>query len=64
MSVRLQGWPPLVFLKETLGKYQGKWALLSKKTGKPLAYYKGEGKPSSDWVSRQERRVQFFKRTG
>ena len=51
-------------LKETLGKYQGKWALLSKKTGKPLAYYKGEGKPSSDWVSRQERRVQFFKHNG
>ena len=51
-------------LKETLGKYQGKWALLSKKTGKPLAYYKGEGKPSADWVSRQERRVQFFKHAG
>ena len=51
-------------LKETLGKYQGKWALLSKKTGKPLAYYKGEGKPSADWVSRQERRVQFFKHNG
>ena len=51
-------------IRETLGKYQGKWALLSKKTGKPLAYYKGEGKPSADWVSRQERRVQFFKRNG
>ena len=51
-------------LKETLGKYQGKWALLSKKTGKPLAYYKGGGKPSADWVSRQERRVQFFKHNG
>lgn len=46
---------------ETLEKVDGRWALVSKKTGKPLAYYDGEGKPSDDWVAKQERRVQFFK---
>lgn len=39
----------------------GKWALVSKKTQRPLAYYKGEGKPSDEWVAKQERRIQFFK---
>lgn len=46
---------------ETLEKVDGRWALVSKKTGKPLAYYDGEGKPSDEWVAKQERRVQFFK---
>lgn len=44
-----------------LRKVNGKWALVSKKTLRPLAYYKGEGKPSDEWVSKQERRVQAFK---
>lgn len=49
-------------LDETLKKLEdGRWALVSKKTGKPLAYYDGEGKPSDEWVSAQERRVQMFK---
>jgi len=26
-----------------------------------LAYYKGEGKPSDEWVAKHERRIQFFK---
>lgn len=46
---------------ETLQQVDGKWALVSKKTGKPLAYYKGEGKPSDEWVADQERRIQYFK---
>lgn len=48
-------------LDEVLKLVDGKWALVSKKTGRPLAYYKGDGKPSQEWVSSQERRVQFFK---
>lgn len=44
-----------------LKQVDGKWALVSKETGRPLAYYKGEGKPSEDWVQKQEQRIQFFK---
>lgn len=44
-----------------LRKVNGKWALVSKRTLRPLAYYNGEGKPSDEWVSKQERRVQAFK---
>ena len=44
-----------------LKQVNGKWALVSKSTGRPLAYYKGEGKPSGEWVSKQERRIQYFK---
>lgn len=51
-------------LQETLKKVNGKWALVSKTTGRPLAYYKGSGKPSDAWVAKQERRVQFFKHHG
>lgn len=49
---------------ETLQQVDGKWALVSKKTGKSLAYYKGEGKPSDEWVAQQERRIQYFKHKG
>ena len=42
----------------------GKWALVSRKTRRPLAYYKGEGKPSEEWVRKQEQRIQFFKHGG
>jgi hypothetical protein len=44
-----------------LKQVNGRWALVSKKTQKPLAYYKGEGKPSDEWVNKQEARIQFFK---
>lgn len=44
-----------------LKQVNGKWALVSRKTQRPLAYYKGDGKPSDEWVSKQERRIQFFK---
>jgi hypothetical protein len=39
----------------------GKWAFVSRKTQRPLAYYRGEGKPSEEWVQKQEARVQYFK---
>lgn len=44
-----------------LKQVNGKWALVSKKTLRPLAYYKGEGKPSDEWVAKQEARIQYFK---
>ena len=51
-------------IDEVLGQYKGRWALLSKKTGKPLAYAPGSEKPSEEWVAKQERRVQYFKHMG
>lgn len=60
-------WEELVYgpeIIETLQQVDGKWALVSKKTGRPLAYYKGEGKPSDEWVADQERRIQYFKHRG
>lgn len=49
------------FMTEILKQVNGKWALVSKSEGKPLAYYKGEGKPSDEWLAKQERRIQYFK---
>lgn len=51
-------------IDEVLKQVDGKWALVSKKTGRPLAYYKGEGKPSDEWIANQERRIQYFKHMG
>ena len=49
-----------------LKQVNGRWALVSKNTQRPLAYYKGEGKPSDEWVAKHERRImdfpQFLKR--
>ena len=42
----------------------GQWAFVSRKTRRPLAYYRGEGKPSEEWVRKQEQRVQYFKHIG
>ena len=51
-------------IEETLKMVDGKWAIVSKKTGRPLVYYKGEGKPSDEWFRDQERRIQYFKHKG
>ena len=51
-------------IDEVLKKVDGKWAIVSKKTGRPLAYYKGEGKPSDEWFRDQEKRIQYFKHRG
>lgn len=48
-------------LDEHLTQVGGKWALVSKHTGRPLRYYKGEGKPSKEWVAHAERSVQYWK---
>jgi len=47
-------------VNENLRQVDGKWALVSKHTGRPLAYYKGEGKPSDEWVKEQEARIHAF----
>jgi hypothetical protein len=47
-------------VNETLKKVKGKWALVSKTTGRPLQYYHGSGHPSKEWVSKVERRVHSF----
>ena len=47
-----------------LRKVDGKWAIVSKSTEKVLVYYKGDGKPSEEWVKKQERRIQFYKHKG
>ena len=47
-----------------LKKIDGKWALVSKKTNKPLVYYKGIGKPDDEWIKKHEKRIQFFKHKG
>lgn len=52
-------------LDEMLRKVDGKWALVSKKDpSKVLQYYKGDGKPSDEWVAKVERRIQYFKHRG
>ena len=51
-------------IDETLKMVDGKWAIVSKKTGRPLVYYKGEGKPSDEWFAKQERRIQYYKHKG
>lgn len=51
-------------IEETLKMVDGKWAIVSKKTGRPLVYYKGEGKPSEEWFKDQERRIQYYKHKG
>lgn len=47
-------------VNETLKRVKGKWALVSKTTGRPLQYYHGSGHPSKEWVSKVERRVHSF----
>jgi hypothetical protein len=48
-------------LLEYLRKIHRRWAIVSKRGGKPMVYFKGEGKPSPEWVERQERRINYFK---
>jgi hypothetical protein len=64
INLSREEWEEEVFgpeLIETLKQVDGKWALVSKKTGRPLRYYKGEGKPSDEWIAQQEKEIQYFK---
>ncbi len=49
-------------LLEYLRKIHKRWAIVSKREGRPLVYFKGEGKPSPEWVERQERRIRKHKK--
>jgi len=51
-------------ITETLKKVDGKWALVSKTTGRPLQYYHGHGRPSDEWVKKVERRIHAFESIG
>lgn len=54
-----------VTIVEKLKEIDGKWALVSEKDPtKVLQYYKGEGKPSDEWVKKVERRVHMFEADG
>ncbi len=66
-TVSQEEWEEDVFgpeLIETLKQVDGRWALVSKKTGRTLRYYKGEGKPSDEWIAQQEKEIQYFKNMG
>ena len=53
------------YISKVLKQVDGKWALVSKKDPKKvLQYYKGDGKPSQEWVDSVERRVHHFKHKG
>jgi len=47
---------------EYLKKVKGRWALVSKSTGRPLQYYRGpkDQRPSDEWVKDVERRMHSF----
>ena len=48
-------------LLEYLRKIHKRWAIVSKREGRPLVYFKGDGRPSKEWVEKQERRINHFK---
>ena len=48
-------------LLEYLRKIHKRWAIVSKKEGRPLVYFKGDGRPSKEWVEKQERRINHLK---
>jgi hypothetical protein len=50
----------LEVLGEHVEKVNGKWALVSKHTGRVLRYYHGEGRPSKEWVSKMEQQIHSF----
>lgn len=46
---------------ENLKEVDGKWGLFSRKDpNKVLQWYKGEGKPSEEWVNKVEQRIHMF----
>lgn len=47
-------------LHKYIVKKDGKWALVSKHTGKVLKYYDGEGYPSEEWLDKQLKRIHSF----
>jgi hypothetical protein len=50
-----------LYQENVVRKVGGKWALVSRSSGRPLAYWKGSGKPPEWWIKKQEARIQYFK---
>ena len=50
------------YLNETVKKGDGRWALVSKNSGRVLKYW--DHKPSKEEVAKEERRIQYFKHKG
>jgi len=48
-------------LLEYLRKIHKRWAIVSKRGGRPLVYFKGDGRPSKEWIEKQERRINHLK---
>lgn len=48
-------------IDEILKKIDDKWAIVSKTNGRVLRWFKGEGKPSEEWVKAQEAEINYFK---
>jgi hypothetical protein len=51
-----------LYQENMVRKVGGRWAFVSRHTGRPLAYWGGSGRPPQSWVNQQERRIQYFKR--
>ena len=47
------------YISEVVKKIDGRWALVSKKSGRVLKYW--ECKPSKAQIDKEERRIQYFK---
>lgn len=50
-----------LYRENILKKVGGRWAIVSRKTHRPLAYYRGHGRPPASWIRKQEQRIQMFK---
>ena len=47
------------YITEVVKKIDGRWALVSKKSGRVLKYW--DTKPSQAQIDKEERRIQYFK---
>ena len=47
------------YISEVVKKIDGRWALVSKKSGRVLKYW--DTKPSQGQIDKEERRIQYFK---
>ena len=47
------------YITEVVKKIDGRWALVSKKSGRVLKYW--DAKPSQAQIDKEERRIQYFK---
>jgi len=50
-----------IYRENIVQKVGGRWAIVSHQTHRPLAYWRGAGKPPAWWIEKQERRIEYFK---